>query len=218
MPKKDKPENADGSVPFDSAEEQEIAQLEAMMLSNPEEVSPEEFANHTELSTSFAPYWNPAPKDMLPKVYLNDYVRQGKGFWFVATPVEFDDRDPEFKRWGLIAERDLVCMKGSETAGTQEKVIVRKGEPFTVSVYGSLPLENFIGIPVKVQVVDQQPSPPPKKPRWVFKVTADPEHAAILAQERKERAMAGIAKLREMRKLGGAAFKKAKELPASTAG
>jgi hypothetical protein len=214
MGKKDK-EMAEETVPFESETDAEIARLEAIGLSNPLEAMPEEFADHKEENLKFAPFWKPVPIDMVERDYVRDYVRKGRGLWFYGMPVEFDNRDADFQRWRLIAGADLVCYRGSVAQGKEEKVIVRKDEPFTISVYASLPLENYIGIRIKVQVVDQVPTDRPK-PRWVFQVTVGEADKHVLEAERKERARFAIERLREARNLNGGTFRKPKELPANS--
>lgn len=75
----------------------------------------------TEEQVSFAPYWEPAP-----------------GAKIIARLIQ-KDVDPEertFARYLLQAGEDIECARGP--ADEQEKVTVKKGEHFTVSVYYSL--------------------------------------------------------------------------------
>lgn len=113
-----------------------------------------DFTTWVDEATGFSPYWNPAE---------NKY--------FVGRLVSKDVQDPDFVRYLVQAGEDLECAQGP--AATAEKVTVRKGEFFTISVYFSLQdifdiyLESGIRPWMKVTAGKKLPT---KKPgRFVFK-------------------------------------------------
>lgn len=85
-----------------------------------------DFSKWTPLQIGFAPYWHPEP---------------GKRFF--GEIVQRDDRDPEFVRYLVKTHKTEECRRGPNNDDTAkgavgEKVIVNKGDTFSISVYYSL--------------------------------------------------------------------------------
>lgn len=142
-----------------------------------------EFANFEEEQITLPPYWN-AHKDG----------------WFYGMVVDLDNRDPEFPRYLVQAEKPLKCFVGSKDE--REEVTVQPGEFFTLSVYGSLPLDRYIGVKVLVKCTGKKDVGRPQ-PMWTFTLAVSPEDRKMLAEDRKRLAGEAVRRYRESRALNG---------------
>lgn len=123
--------------------------------------------------SGFPPYWTPGEEKM-----------------FVGAFVDVDTRDPEFIRYTVIAAHKVVCHRGD--VDNQEEVIVQAGEPFSLSSYHTLPLDEYLGLGnVAVKCIDKQ------KLRnghtlWRWKVNTTPAQMKELARIRMEKNKAAL--------------------------
>lgn len=155
-------------------------------ISNPDALP--EFKDFEEEQLAFPPYWE-----------------AGEGKWFYAMIVACDDRDKNFVRYVAQAEMPLECAKGAKKgkSANYEKIVVQKGEFFTLSAYAGLPLDRYIGIRVLVKTKGQRDVGQPQ-PMWDFSLKVSPEDKKILLEERKAIASRAMREFREGRKNAGA--------------
>lgn len=89
--------------------------------------------------TGFPPYWEP---------------KQDAQFKGIVTAV--DNTNPEFVRYTIQATtHPIAAFKGGKLNNSQEPVVVKPGENFTVSDYVQLRLHEYIGHEVLVDVVNK---------------------------------------------------------------
>lgn len=149
----------------------------ANKMNNPLAMS--EFSNFEEEQLSFPPYWD-----------------AGEGKWFYGMVVDLDSRDPQFPRYLVQAEKEILCHKGKKDE--QEEVTVKPGEFFTLGAYGLLPLDRYVGVRVLVHCIGKKDIGQPQK-AWDFKLFVSPEDKKLLLTERKERALTAARIHRENR-------------------
>lgn len=135
----------------------------------------------------FPPYWNPRMEFIDPQVPSKGY-KPGTGNSFLGTVVNRDERDENFPRYIIQASRPIICQSGP--AAEAEEILVQKGEFFSMSVYASLPLEDYFGMEVWVQPVSKRKikdDPETGDPRqvWRFKLMVSPASKKLL-KERKD--------------------------------
>lgn len=130
------------------------------------------FDNFEEEQVGFPPYWK-AGWVRPPKGEF-----RGEGKWFYGQVVSFDGRDPNFERWIIRAGLETECASGP--VREQVAVTVRPGQQFSVSAYGGLPLEKYLGVNVRVRVTGEQDTGKPN-PMWVFSISVSPETKKLLA-------------------------------------
>lgn len=147
-------------------------------ISNPDALP--EFAGFEEEQLSFPPYWEAS-----------------EGGWFYGMPVDVDTRDPQFGRYLIQAEMDIKCKTGKKDE--QEEILVRKGEFFTLSMYGLLPLDRYIGTKVLVKCIGKKDVGQPQK-AWNFSLKVSPEDKKKLIEDRKAIAAEAVRRFREARK------------------
>jgi len=143
-----------------------------------------DFANFEEEQLAFPPYWE-----------------AGEGKWFYGMVVALDDRDPQFQRYVLQAEMPVTCAQGKKKGrdGDYHEVQVGKDEFFTLSCYGGLPLDRYIGYRVLVKCTGTRDVGQPQ-PMYTFSLKVSPEDKKLLMVERKQNAAVAMAKFREGRK------------------
>jgi hypothetical protein len=126
------------------------------------------FDEWTDEQIGFAPYWKPAP---------------GKSFY--GAPVAIDMRDPAFIRYQFMALDNIECQRGpaDEEDPNAEKVVVKKGETFSVSVYHAtrdlfdqyLQFSEETLKPVPVQVIAVKTVKTANQPKcWQFRARTSP--------------------------------------------
>jgi hypothetical protein len=133
-----------------------------------------DFSGFEKEQIAFPPYWNPAI---------------GKKVFF--TPVMLDDKDSNFLRFVCKAGMVIDCSEGP--SDNQKDVKVKAGEYFTISQYTSLPLENYFGYPVLVEVMDLvkfKGGDGTPRTRWVFELRVAPETKRLLEAAKIEAAKA----------------------------
>ncbi len=139
-----------------------------------------DFSKWSEEQIGFAPYWKP-----------------GIGRWFFGAPVAIDMRDPKFVRYQFIAGADTPCQRGpsDEDDEASEKVLVKKGETFSLSVYYALrdvfdqylQFSQDTGKPVNVRVDALRTVPTKNQPKcWQFKAIVSPEQKKALTEWRSK--------------------------------
>lgn len=96
----------------------------------------------------FPPYWNPS---------------EGKKFY--GRVVARDERDPDFIRYVIEAGVRHQCQEGPSDEA--RPVTVDRGQHFNVSVYASLPLENYFGETVLVTALRKRDIDGGKQV-WIF--------------------------------------------------
>lgn len=116
-------------------------------------------------------------------VGFNPYWKAEEGASFFGTVLAFDDHDPNFKRWTLQSHCDLECFQGSKADG--EAILVKKGEFFSVSDYGGLPLSRFYGLQVFV-TAREKVTIKGGRTLWKWQVRVDPKVKALLDAKREE--------------------------------
>lgn len=149
----------------------------AAMITNPEAMP--EFKDFVEEQIELPPYWNPE-----------------EGKWWYGMPITVDDADPEFVRYVVQAEKDIVCMRGKKNE--QEEVLVKAGEFFTLSAYAGLPLHRYIGTRVLIRVKGTRDVGRPQE-MWTFSLHVDPKDKAKLMEARRADAQDAIRRFRETR-------------------
>jgi hypothetical protein len=132
----------------------------------------------------FAPYWKP---------------EAGKSF--AGIPESIDIRDPEFLRIVFKALTDTECARGPVDGA--EKVLVKAGELFTVSMYHSMqePIEfilaNFISkgipFPVRFHAIKEVPTKKAGQTCWTWRMQLPPAGKKLMAAKREEAAAALMA-------------------------
>lgn len=145
-------------------------------LANP--LALDEFKDFQEEQISFPPYWD-----------------VGDNKWFYGMVVAVDDRDAEFVRYVVQAERPIMCKQGSKKKKESEDVEVKPGEFFTLSAYSGLPLDRYIGVKVLVRVTGKKDVGQPQ-PMWTFSLHVSPEDKKMLLSERKTRALEAARRFR----------------------
>jgi hypothetical protein len=128
-----------------------------------------------EEQVGFAPYWTPE-----------------KGKTFLARVENFDMRDPKFQRF--ICEnkgKAMTCHTGPQD--DQKEVTVKKGERFSLSAYAGLPLLDYMGCEVFVEVVGKRKIAGQPNPMWVFTIRVSPETKRMLAERRRRDARSALA-------------------------
>lgn len=125
---------------------------------------------YEEEQVGFPPYWSP----------------EEGGQRFSGIPIARDDKDPEFVRYTLIADRVIHCKKGP--AEDAEQVIVRPGERFSVSEYASLPLAELFGLPMMAVATHKSKTSTPGQSVWNWKLFLTPESKKQLHARRAEAA------------------------------
>lgn len=134
----------------------------------------------------FPPYFNPTMKEDEKGKTI-----PGTGNYFLAIPIDLDERNPEFKRYVLEAVQAIECKKGP--ADDAELITVQPGEFFTCSVYAALPLEDYFGYPIFVRPVRKRKlaaneENPQKRDLWDFELKVSPETKKLLKQRRQQEA------------------------------
>ena len=126
--------------------------------------------NWTEEQVGFAPYWEPK-----------------KGAKIMAQIIQKDAPEESFVRYLMRAGQDMECSrgaKGEDEEGNKqdaEKVLVKKGEYFTVSVYFSLQglFEFYLVSGLKpwmeITAVEKVKTSKPGRTAWQWKVRVSPE-------------------------------------------
>jgi len=118
----------------------------------------------TEEQVSFAPYWEPEP-----------------GSKVICRLIQ-KDVDPEertFTRYLVQAGEDIECARGP--ADAQEKVMVKRGERFTISVFFALQgvfdfyLENNLTPWMQIIALEKVPTSKPGQKVWRWKLLVSPE-------------------------------------------
>lgn len=152
-------------------------------IADPEALA--EFKDFEEEQISFPPYWE-----------------ADEGKWFYAIPVMLDDRDKNFVRYVCQALMPMTCAQGSKKGkeADYKPIKVEKDEYFTLSAYGGLPLERYIGVKVLVKCTGQRDVGQPQ-PMWTFKLKVSPEDKKLLTEDRKKLAAVAIQRFRESRQL-----------------
>lgn len=122
----------------------------------------------TEEQVGFAPYW-----------------RATKGASIIARLVQKDTPEDSFVRYLLQAGQDIECFRGGkgddEDEDSRERVIVKKGEFFTVSVWYSLQdvfdlyLETGLRPWMQLTAVDKVKTSKPGRTAWTWKLLVDPK-------------------------------------------
>lgn len=142
-----------------------------------------QFADWTTTETGFAPYYEPF-----------------KGGWFAAVVLKGDTRDPNFERYLMQAEHDIVCRRGAKPVhegdvDNRPVVVVKKGQTFTLGVFFGLKetlnallmyqYEKKARVPVFIQF-DGKLENATKAGRhpWQTTVRLHPEHASGIEQAR----------------------------------
>jgi len=127
--------------------------------------------------TGMPPYWKPSEEEM------DQGIAQG----FYGRVIGRDDGDPEFPRYVIQAGQDTPCFQGG--GDDAEPVLVKKGEFFTCSVYQSLRLERYIGIPVVVQALRKRAikTAAGRRTIWDWSLRV-PDAAQRILNERRQRA------------------------------
>ena len=145
---------------------------------NPEIIAGTE--DWVEQQLGFAPYYNPKIGDT-----------------FVATPVEIDDKDPEFNRFVFVAGMIMECARGPKDDA--EPVTVNDGEQFTMGAYAMLaPLfEDYLGMKCRVTVVDQIKIADGKRTLYRFKLAVSPSDNKLIAERKAARTKAKLAARRD---------------------
>ena len=132
-----------------------------------------------EQQLGFAPYFNPTP-----------------GAKFVATPIEIDDKDPDFVRYVFIAEHAMECQQGPKEDA--EPVLVEAGGQFTMAAYASLSMvfEDYLGLKCRVTVKDKIKIAD-NKTLWRFTLAVSQEDNARLMAQKQANSKARAIKARE---------------------
>lgn len=125
-----------------------------------------DFGAWDEEPTGFPPYWTPV-----------------EGRKILARPIAKDENDPDFPRYVLVAGAPVPCEQGS--ADEKKPVTVKKGELFTCSVYGGLPLDRYMGVEVGI-VCRGKKAIPGGKSLWVFQLFVSPDQKKVLEAKRAE--------------------------------
>lgn len=102
----------------------------------------------------FVPYWEPKVGDSI-----------------YCMPLALDARQMGFHRFVCEAKETIPCFIGS--TDTQKAVNVAEGEAFSISRFASLPLADYIGLPILIRVDKKEKMPPMNgepRSRWVFSI------------------------------------------------
>lgn len=155
-----------------------------------------------EEQVGFAPYWE-----------------ADKGQKIIARLVGKEEKEGTFTRYLLQAGQDMVCYRGAKTLdddgksikGSAEKVNVKKGEFFTMSVFHSLQgLFDFYeetGLKpwMQIHAVEKVKTSTPGQMVWTWKLLVSPEDKKRadakrmqLAAEKKSEALPAAEKPAEM--------------------
>jgi hypothetical protein len=119
-------------------------------------------ADWNETLTGFPPYWLP----------------EAGAKW--AGSVIMKDESGDFERYVVRATRPVMCQKGS--GDEQERVLVKAGEFFTLSMYSNLQLERFIGLGELIVICKGQiTAKTPAGFVWAFRVFPSPATERALA-------------------------------------
>lgn len=117
--------------------------------------------NWQDEQVGFAPYWKPVT-----------------GSFFIGRLVDRDDEAEDFVRYLVQAGQDVECQRGP--ADDAEKVVVKKGEHFTISVYFSLQglfdfyLESGLTPWMKISAGEKVKTKTPGRQVFQWKVQLDP--------------------------------------------
>jgi hypothetical protein len=133
-------------------------------LANPVADGIPDFATQTwtEEQVGFAPYWSPV-----------------EGASFIGRIVQKDDAAQDFVRYLVQAGQDIECQRGP--ADNAEKVLVKRGEHFTVSVYSALQgIFDFYVVSglapwMKVTAKNQVKTSTPGRAVWQWSVAVSPD-------------------------------------------
>lgn len=132
--------------------------------------NPADYAGWSDEQIGFAPYWQPAP-----------------GAFCEGIPTDIDDRDPKFVRINMLATRDIQCFRGP--VDSQEPVMVKEGEFFSLSVYEGLK-KSFVefltcGAPIRCMVkAEEKIETAGGNDFWRFSVKVHPESMKHLVPAR----------------------------------
>lgn len=157
---------------------------------------PMDFSQWEEEQIGFAPYWSPE-----------------EGKYFVGQVAGKDMRDPEFVRYLIQASVDTECQRGPVDGA--ERVLVKKGEFFSISVYYSLAdmfdllLERFtaVGKPLTCRLESVKTSKTSTQGRkvWNWKMLLPPADkkalTAMKEQVRREQIAAQVEENNERKAL-----------------
>lgn len=134
-----------------------------------------------EEQVGFAPYWAPVA---------------GASFIGRVIAKEEAAKETDFTRYLLQAGEDVECARGA--ADEAEKVTVKKGEFFTISVYFSLQglfdfyLENKFSPWMRVMAVDERPTKKAGQTVWTWKLQVAKADKAKADQLRAQNAAAQL--------------------------
>ncbi len=128
----------------------------------------------TDEQIGFAPYFKPIEEA-----------------WFAGMAVAIDVRDPKFIRYQFVAAEDTECQRGpaDENNPRAEKLIVKKGERFSVSCYYTLRdiFDEYLnygadtGVGMIVRVDCLQKVPTKNQPAvWQFRARLSPEQSKLM--------------------------------------
>ena len=130
---------------------------------------------------TFPPYWKPDQEQ------LEAGVPQG----FVGQVLDYDSRDPNFRRWVMLAKTDLLCHTGPAADG--EEVHVKAGEEFSISDFHGLDLTLYMGLTVAVRAVEKIALTKSAHTLWRWKLGCHKADVATLNTRRQAAALEGRA-------------------------
>ena len=138
------------------------------------------------------------------KVGFDPYWTPDTGKTLIATLIGRDDRAKDFVRYQFMSATDLECQRGPGDAEKEghEKVTVKAGDTFNVSVYHALeePFDRFIAfaedtgkaVTIKLTCTGEKPTTAGKTV-WLWDCLVPPAIKAALNAWRKEHAPKGLA-------------------------
>jgi hypothetical protein len=136
-----------------------------------------QFADYEEEQIGFPPYWK----------------CNAVGDLFVGRIINLDLRDPDFERIVVQAGMTTECSRGP--VDEQVPVTIKKGEIFSVSLYGGLrnAVADFLVTddPIIVKCIGKQDTGQPSK-MYVWQVRVSPRDKKLIEARRAAKAMATL--------------------------
>jgi hypothetical protein len=178
-------------MPNKNTKEQNVASLEGIVIPGLDIAG---LKGYRDQQVGFAPYWSadeeaPDFTDMsLPlEKFLPEAIMAGRAF--LAKPVDFDGKDPDFHRYIMQAGHQIKCFRGP--GSRKEVVMVEKYDFFSISEYAGLPIAAMMGLPIIVVAKNKLLVPGNDKVKgehhiWQWRVITSEEVSRRLDKRREE--------------------------------